>query len=583
MGSDLTLLQMSTPFPPTTNPAGTPDPPVPSTGNTTAAPAASRKQQRMLVHTEREKTVEASPEKRRVPSHNQPLESPTRRGSGIGTQLAASDDEFSPGAHERPTAGVNSDVDMSPRTSSNGGSFAPPQATHSGPPAGGGNGDAPNSFTQGQLDHLTTLLGNHNVGNVAQILAAIQAHPANLENPHNDRDTQASMDTHFPHMEPNLFDGMTLPLYDLAIKVDPYIASTRPNGPKKAAVLAESFVEKLSALNISMNDGTWERFLRNAPWIYEGFPEEQRLLIGENTTRWILVIPFNGGSTLNEKVPEHGRQTMTLLEELGITVEHTITPYLTEAATRKPADTTKGKGKGKKPNPSIKGTVDKYAPPRTSAYKLHDIQDVLRLEALQTVDINPGIAVHFVRASLMQRSHFVCCIRVDQLRLSPKIIDDTMFALKQGLWNMNKFRSIVSRVVVGDEPTPVKMNMLFAGFELRALPYTLRRNQNDWPAMALLFSPIARAENQYLKDVGDNEICNFISSVKEIRWSYLTIFPEPMECTLCKSDSHHTFRCPYTDPNIIHTWNGPRSQVFASTGEYTRDIRGSSSQGRSST
>ncbi|KAF9062315.1 hypothetical protein BDP27DRAFT_1428020 [Rhodocollybia butyracea] len=402
------------PFLPTTNPANAPDTPVPSTtgGPTAATPAVSRKQQKMLVQTEREKTVEASPKKRRILNCNQPPGSPTRRGSGVGTQLAPSDDEFSPGIHGRPTTGSNSDIDMSPRTSS-AAALLPPRL-----PAL----DRRWMGKMDQLDRLTTLLGNHNVGNVAQILAAIQTQPASLKNPLDAGDTQTPMSVPSP-TGPDQFDGMTLPPYDLAIKVDPYIASTRPNGPKEAAVLAESFVEKLSALNISMNDGTWERFLRNTPWLYEGFPEEQRCLIAENTTRWILVIPFNGGSTLNEKVPKHGHQTMKLLEDLGNTVEHTITPTLQMPRPAGQQTLLEAKVKAKNQNPPAKGAVDKYAPPRTSAYKLHDIQDVLRLEALQTVDINPGIAVHFVRASLMQRSHFVCCIRVDQLRLSPKIIN----------------------------------------------------------------------------------------------------------------------------------------------------------------
>ncbi|KAF9060590.1 hypothetical protein BDP27DRAFT_1429910 [Rhodocollybia butyracea] len=182
---------MSAPFLPTTNPANALDTPVPSTtgGPTAATPAVSRKQQKMLVQTERAKTVEASPQKRQIPNRNQPPGSPTRRGSGVGTQLAPSDDKFSPGIHGQPTAGSNSDIDMSPWTSSGGG-FAPSQAAHPGPPVDGENGTTPNSFTQEQLNRLTTLLRNHNVGKIAQILAAIQTQPASLENPLDAGDTQ---------------------------------------------------------------------------------------------------------------------------------------------------------------------------------------------------------------------------------------------------------------------------------------------------------------------------------------------------------------------------------------------------------
>ncbi|KAJ3753002.1 hypothetical protein EV360DRAFT_74875 [Lentinula raphanica] len=362
------------------------------------------------------------------------------------------------------------------------------------------------------------------------------------------------------------------------------MTSECPNGPTQAPFPSERFARQLVDLGIAVNSGNMERFARDLPTLTRGFSKVELMEIYGHPRQWAWGVDFNGGNYLNSRLPELGHKKQAFLnQKLQAGIVRNISPHIDTIAFRLPAvpepapqeKTSKNKKrKGKADNKNSSSTKsnqpDKYAGPIAMAVKFADAGNMDEIIRQQSLGINVAAGIHLIPVTNTTRSHAVGCARANQYECNTETVTDMVTTLKLSLNMDEKFHRLVSSVIMGPEPTIDKVRAITDFIRLVPLPTKVTINHIDWDAFCLFAPVTSRADDPFVRDRDENRIRDYIRSVREFSHTYLKVYVEPMECTLCKCDTHYTFHCPFTS---LDAWNGPRDQVAAAVATYIKNGR----------
>ncbi|KAJ3818851.1 hypothetical protein F5880DRAFT_1734217 [Lentinula raphanica] len=553
--------------------------------------------------------VDGSPnrDRRRIPSQRNQEESPTRRGSGTTSPLVSDDDQE--GKQE------GNDVEMrGPHSqSSNSGNPTPPARSAAALPDG--------IITASQLldfEMTRDEIEEHQRGEPAQPQAANENQASDVDPPQtattSNDEGNSVLRMSFRRLNEDEFSLEDVPtaaadvVRNLLSPVCPNVPTGDPDLAPRVErkglhesrtshtcdltcryltcgsryldlrVTKPAVERRLIKAGISINSGNWERYARDLTFVTQGFTKAQLKEIFSDPDHWAWIIVFNGGVYLFSNIPEIGFSIQSLLNrEFDAGITRNITPYIDLIAPREPAPSDgdskakgkknppkKGKGKEKKEPPKADQS-DKYAGPIAIAVKFSDTGDMRQLFRQQTFGLNNGVGFHITPVTNTDRSHVVGYVRSNQFTCDEEVILGMANDIKLFLDNDQKFHRLVAQVVLGPEPTPDKVREITETIRLKPLPKPVVHRRIEWVALGLYIDVASRADDPFIRDRDDNRLREYIRSLGKISGTYLDTFIEPMECTLCKCDTHPTFQCSYSE---LETWSGPTEQVAKAVKAY---------------
>ncbi|KAJ3833867.1 hypothetical protein F5878DRAFT_665269 [Lentinula raphanica] len=358
------------------------------------------------------------------------------------------------------------------------------------------------------------------------------------------------------------------------------MSSECPNGLTPTPLLSMEFTRTLVQAGVAVNNGSMERFARDLPTITRGFTKTELIKIFSAPRNWAWGVDFNGGNYLNSRLPEIAHRKQTFLNQrLEAGTTETIIPYMDVIAVRAPLvqdsdPKDKGpknsKGKGKRDNKPKGNQPDKYAGPIAMAIKFEDAGIMQQFVRQQSFGINVGAALHIIPVTNTTRSHAVGCARSNQFVCTPVTVVRMIETIQRALEGNEGFRRLVSSLIMGSDSTTEKVRAITGSIQLTPLPTAITVNHVEWNAFCITADVTSTADDPFVRDRDENKIRAYIRSLKEVSHTYLKVYIEPMECTLCKCDTHYTFHCPFS---TLDTWNGPREQVSAAVANYIKTER----------
>lgn len=341
-------------------------------------------------------------------------------------------------------------------------------------------------------------------------------------------------------------------------------AIDRPNALLPSANHAAERLERMKTANIMVNTGHFPRHIRDPVFSHFSFNKEQLEAIGISPNHWVEICVFNGGDHLSQHVPNVSQEIKDIFKQVGVRVTRTIFPYLDTIAERKPrtddepkGPKLRGKGNGKEPK-GPKTSTNLYGGPVHGAVEILDPNDLAYTIAQQTFGKSQTVAFHAREWVQDQRSHSVAELRCSDNEDTTDNRREIRTTLVDHFLHSNEFHRVIAENVAGNELTTTKVACCVQSMDVVPQPYKAHLRSIDWCSWILYMLPTANDKDLYTRAEKENRIRTFIRSHTKISRSWMSVYVDPIECTICKSDSHSTHGCPYIE---MDTWSGPRLQV----------------------
>ncbi|KAE9383919.1 hypothetical protein BT96DRAFT_1008636 [Gymnopus androsaceus JB14] len=534
-----------------------------------------------------------SRDRRRIPTPAAREDSPTRYSGGSTTPLVPDDEDDDIEVVVGPHASLDGDVEMSgpgkaipfrfnrnpppgnPEGNNGNNPFTPSQINDydiTGSQIADITGNGPNGLTQAQMSQLDQSF--HDAG------VTVGGFCSTATNDKGKRPMSAAIPIIRPNAGPSRREEIPVPravFTEFPKPTDPArgmnALSTRrnecPNGKLPVYVPSEEKLACLIDARITFSDGNYDQFVRNREFYVDGIPPEKLVALAANPECWAALTIFNSGREYWKAIPEAVELVKKCLTSLGIEPGTIIAQYLTEIASIAPRDDKpekKGK-KGKKSKASAgenSTTPGKYTGVKTILVEFYWIQDRNFLCFLRTIGVSPGLGMHINFLKDNEESWATAAIRTDQLSDDEATQKLALWALKEFLFASQEYHALCARLIAGPEPTPEKVLNHVNTFFLQLQPYKYRHIHIDWPVWMLFTAPVSSNMDPLIAARENNEMRRFIRGISHCSWSCrdtgasISIYLEAVECTICKSDTHNTFKCTFAS---LPTWNGPREQV----------------------
>lgn len=207
-------------------------------------------------------------------------------------------------------------------------------------------------------------------------------------------------------------------------------------------------------------------------------------------------------------------------------------------------------------DPKVQTPTNFYGGPIHGATKILNTDDLSYTIAQQTFGKSQTVAFHTQKWVQEECSHSIAELHCSDNEDTMDNWQENCTTLIDHFLHSPELHCIITENVAGNEPTTTKVAHCVQSMDVVPNPHLC---QIDWCLWILYMLPMANDNNLYTWAEKESRICSFICFHSKISHSWMFVYIHAIKCMICKSDSHGTHSCPYTE---MDTWSSPRLQVW---------------------